>query len=312
MRSGNRIARLVVTVLLMVPVSFDFGCQKMFNVMFRGNENGGQVRVDGPDFRLNAEGGPNGGRFDLDSPVASIHATGRPSYNSYAPRRPYPPPYYGPKAPDAGALPVDPSAPLAPQSSGDTLATAPAAPDSSDPQLLDRFAAQQGQKDSADPRERAKADPISLEEAASEIAMFDLINQVRRKNELGSVTSDKKLDVVARKHSEEMYSLGYFDHKSPVEENKTVGDRFRKGGVSFRRATENIAKFPYKLGSNVQVTGTGRRTAQSPSELARDMMEGYMNSPGHRANLLDPQVARVGLGTVIGSQYAYNTQNFRD
>ncbi|MBI3891147.1 MAG: hypothetical protein HY303_06415 [Candidatus Wallbacteria bacterium] len=324
MRSGNRFVRLVVAAVLVLPVMGNFGCQKMLTVAVDGNQNGGQIRVDSPDFRLNAAGGPNGGRFDLDSPVASIHASGRPSYGYSQPRR-YPP-TYGPMAPQNGpaaagsstlpAMPVDPSAPLAPSSSYEgnsaSLPAGPAAPTgASDPQLMDRFAAQQEQKDAGDPRERAKADPISLEEAASELAMFDLLNETRRKNDLSTVATDKRLDVIARKHSEEMYTLGYFDHKSPVAENHTVGDRFKNGGVTFRKASENIAKFPYKLGANVQLA-SGRGTAQTPAALASDMMEGYMNSPGHRANILDPQVSRVGLGTVIGSQYAYNTQNFKD
>lgn len=315
--------QLILLSMLLVPAMALVGCEEMFRVRVDGDERGARIAVDGRDVRLRASGGPRGGRFSLDTPQASIHLDGRNNgrYRSRPPR------YFskpilgrGPFAPadsadrqdastalledgsssqDRGPLPPEGAyerrdAPtyLAKAATGERRG--PGAPSSDGRSLLDG------------------PDPISLEESANEVAMLEIINEVRRRSGLAPVRPDRRLDEVARKHSEEMLSLGYFDHTSPIDENKSLSDRFENDGVSFRRATENIAKYPYKQPASVRVAGTSELTAQTPGTLAEKMMEGYMNSPGHRANILDPQVGRVGIGTVIGRRYAYNTQNFRD
>ncbi|MBI4871300.1 MAG: hypothetical protein HY814_07000 [Candidatus Riflebacteria bacterium] len=344
MRNSTRFARLVMALLLVAPWFFCAGCSNPFRVAVNANESGAQVAIDSPEFRLRTEGGPYGGRVDFDSPAASVHVAGnsiprypRYNYNQYpgpyapdssaTPGTVYDPGKPGPAAPDSSATVVDEpgpwdySTPL-PEDSGTAAEREALSGDNSSgdvasstgnpsaPQALDRFAQQQ--QAPVEQALRAKVDPVGLEEATNELAMFDQINQTRHQHDLGTVALDKTLDKVARKHSEEMDALSYFDHKSPVTTNHTLTNRLRNDGVAFRRASENIAKFPYKMGANVKLKGKNRLTAQTPQQLASDMMEGYLNSPGHRVNILDPQVTRVGLGTVIGKRFALNTQNFRD
>ena len=86
-----------------------------------------------------------------------------------------------------------------------------------------------------------------------------------------------------------MFQQGYFAH---VDQNGgTPFDRMRAGGAAFRAAGENLALAP---------------TVQ----IAHD---GLMNSPGHRANILNPRYRRIGIGVADGGMHGKMfTQNFAD
>ena len=119
--------------------------------------------------------------------------------------------------------------------------------------------------------------------------MLQLVNQERSKAGLNALKADKELVVVARSHSDDMFSRGYFSHISP--EGETPFDRIRMAGIPFLTAGENLA------------------LAQT-LKLAH---EGLMKSPGHRANILNPSYGRLGIGILDGGIYGLMvTQNFRD
>ena len=123
----------------------------------------------------------------------------------------------------------------------------------------------------------------------SEQRMLELINLERAKAGLGPLSFDEQLREVARSHSLEMFQLNYFSHTSPV--TGSPADRAGQAGIPFLAFGENLAYAP-----NVYIAH-----------------EGLMNSPGHKANILDPRYGRVGIG-VIKSQYRGSmfTQNFRN
>ena len=86
-----------------------------------------------------------------------------------------------------------------------------------------------------------------------------------------------------------MFQQGFFAHVD--ESGATPFDRMRAGGVNFRAAGENLALAP---------------TVQ----IAHD---GLMNSPGHRANILNPRYRRIGIGVADGGMHGKMfTQNFAD
>jgi uncharacterized protein YkwD len=122
-----------------------------------------------------------------------------------------------------------------------------------------------------------------------EAEMLRLINQERAANGLAPLEADPELTEVARRHSADMFSRGYFAHNTP--ENKSPFDRIRESNVRFRTAGENLALAP-----TVPIAHTG-----------------LMNSPGHRANILRPQFGRVGIGILDGGRRGLMvTQNFRN
>lgn len=122
-----------------------------------------------------------------------------------------------------------------------------------------------------------------------ETEMLKLINQERAAAGLEPLEPDPELTEVARRHSADMFSRGYFSHNTP--ENKTPFDRIREADVRFRTAGENLALAP-----TLQIAHRG-----------------LMNSPGHRENILRPQFGRAGIGILDGGRRGLMvTQNFRN
>ncbi|MFI6582101.1 CAP domain-containing protein [Embleya sp. NPDC050493] len=113
-----------------------------------------------------------------------------------------------------------------------------------------------------------------------------VVNQERATAGCGPVKSDAKLVALARAHSADMADRDYFDHNTP--EGLTPWDRAEKAGVSYLGA-ENIAR--------------GQKTADA-------VMRAWMNSPGHRRNILDCGLTKLGVGIREGANGPWWTQEF--
>lgn len=100
-----------------------------------------------------------------------------------------------------------------------------------------------------------------------------LTNSERKAKGLSALTLDSQLSKLARIKAEDMAKKGYFSHTSPTY--GSAFDMMNKYGVSYRTAGENIAK--------------GQKTAES-------VMNGWMNSSGHRANILSSAYTNIGVG----------------
>ena len=100
-----------------------------------------------------------------------------------------------------------------------------------------------------------------------------LTNSKRKAAGLGSLTLDSQLSKLARMKAEDMAKKGYFSHTSPTYGSAL--DMMKKYGVSYRTAGENIAK--------------GQKTPEA-------VMKGWMNSSGHRANILNSAYSHIGVG----------------
>jgi uncharacterized protein YkwD len=122
-----------------------------------------------------------------------------------------------------------------------------------------------------------------------EAEMLTLINAERAANGLAPLEADPELAEVARRHSADMFVRGYFSHYTP--DGKSPFDRIRESNARFRTAGENLALAP-----TLEMAHTG-----------------LMNSPGHRANILQPRFGRVGIGILEGGGRGLMvTQNFRN
>ena len=102
-----------------------------------------------------------------------------------------------------------------------------------------------------------------------------LVNEIRAKNSLGTLKEDWELSRVARYKSEDMKNNNYFSHTSPTYGSPF--DMMKKFGISYRSAAENIAK--------------GQKTP-------REVVNAWMNSSGHRANILNKNYTHIGVGYV--------------
>jgi len=122
-----------------------------------------------------------------------------------------------------------------------------------------------------------------------EAQMLALVNRERAAAGLRPLAPDPEMTEVARKHSADMFARGYFAHQTP--EGLSPFDRMTESGVQYRTAGENLALAP-----TLHVAHTG-----------------LMNSPGHRANILQPNFGRLGIGILDGGRRGLMvTQNFRN
>jgi uncharacterized protein YkwD len=122
-----------------------------------------------------------------------------------------------------------------------------------------------------------------------EAQMLEMVNEERRKAGLKPVTADPEMTRVARAHSQDMFVRGYFAHVNP--DGKDPFDRMRDFNVRFMTAGENLAL--------AQTVGIAHNN--------------LMNSPGHRANILNPDFGRLGIGIMDGGFYGLMiSQEFRN
>lgn len=115
------------------------------------------------------------------------------------------------------------------------------------------------------------------------VRVFELTNIERAKVGLAPLTINAQLNEAAQFHSNDMAARKTLTHYGPNGESP--GDRIAATGYSFRMWAENAAM--------------GYRSAES-------VMKGWMNSPGHKANILRANVSEIGLGlayTPAGTPY---------
>jgi uncharacterized protein YkwD len=118
-------------------------------------------------------------------------------------------------------------------------------------------------------------------DAQAEQEMLKLVNKERVSRGIPAVTVTTPLRDLARDYSADMFRRGYFSHYTPDDPSLSPFDRMQGAGIPFLTAGENLALAP-------------------TTTLA---MQGLMNSPGHRANILSPDFKHVGIGVMDGGIY---------
>lgn len=121
---------------------------------------------------------------------------------------------------------------------------------------------------------------VNSQVLAYENEVIRLVNEIRVQNGLKELKADWELSRVARYKSQDMKDNNYFSHTSPV-----YGSPFqmiKNFGISYRSAGENIAR--------------GQSTPQA-------VVNAWMNSSGHRANILNASYTKIGVGYVENGRY---------
>ena len=139
------------------------------------------------------------------------------------------------------------------------------------------------QKPESTPEQKPSTDFSSYQQQ-----VLDLVNAERTKRGIFALTLDSNLSSVATKKSQDMVNKNYFDHTSPTYGSPF--DMMKQFGISYRTAGENIAK--------------GQKTPQ-------EVVTAWMNSEGHRKNILNPNFTNLGVGIAKDSKgTTYWTQMF--
>ena len=129
---------------------------------------------------------------------------------------------------------------------------------------------------------------VSSSNLTYEQKVVELVNVERQKAGLSTLKMDSAISNVARAKSKDMAVNNYFAHQSPTY--GSAGDMLRQFGISWSAWGENIA--------------SGQRTPEI-------VVNAWMNSPGHRANILSNNFSKIGVGYVTNSNGTpYWTQIF--
>ena len=110
--------------------------------------------------------------------------------------------------------------------------------------------------------------------------LLNLVNKARNENGLSSLTLNSSLSNVAQKKAEDMKNNNYFSHTSPTYGSPF--DMIKSFGINYKTAGENIAM--------------GQKTAE-------EVFYAWMNSSGHRANILNKNFTQMGIGYTSGNTY---------
>lgn len=134
-------------------------------------------------------------------------------------------------------------------------------------------------------------------DAAIEERIVAFTNAARAQAGLRPLAHDDRLRAAARQHSNEMVALKYFAHASPVGSHAGVGDRAFIAGFAWLDVGENI----------YAAEGLDPSDRDRAARLAVD---GWLNSPSHRANVLMPDFTAIGVGVAVKGRGFHATQVF--
>lgn len=113
----------------------------------------------------------------------------------------------------------------------------------------------------------------------------------RLREGVGELARSRTLDLMAREHSRDMASRRFAAHGTP--DGRSTIERAAAYGLTYARIGENIARM------------------RKPDDPVRRAVEGWIHSPSHRSNLLDPAFTETGIGVAVDAEgTVYFTQVF--
>lgn len=145
-------------------------------------------------------------------------------------------------------------------------------------------------------QEFSKANPDYL---LLDAAVFYLTNEQRSILGIPILPYHKLLEVAAYNHSMKMATTNFFSHENPVDASRaSTEDRGHLAGVVNPKFAENIA-YSYVSGGNTYL------------QVAAELVDLWMTSPGHRSNILSRNGKQMGAGTYYLNERIYGTQVFQ-
>ena len=130
---------------------------------------------------------------------------------------------------------------------------------------------------------------IMVLNASYEIELINLINQYRQKNRLESLEVNSSLMQASRYHAADMANEDYFEHAT----HNRIGNRLQRGLSTFKRIKQFYDGF-----ANTENCGAGYSSPEA-------VFNGWVNSPGHNANLLNKSATHICVGFYQTNHSAY-------
>lgn len=163
-----------------------------------------------------------------------------------------------------------------------------------------------------DPALSRQMDPEAVDQWLVDAAILDAVNRERCRRRIAPLAADPALARAASMHSGDMVRHGFFDHASPVEGRASLRQRAALAGAAYPRLAENLAEMPLFDTADRHVFVLDRaacRFALSPNgpalprfsyaQAGQAAVDIWMDSSGHRRNLLSPELTRHGAGAAI-------------
>jgi uncharacterized protein YkwD len=150
----------------------------------------------------------------------------------------------------------------------------------------------------------------TLNESTVQQLVHEEVNDRRENHGASPLEYSDELEAVARSHATDMLERGYFSHDAP--NGSGLQERYNRRGIACRGG-ENIAKTYAKI---TVVTENGSKYYETNEGLARGIVNQWMNSTGHRENILRPSFNAEGIGIRIAEAddgeglVVYAVQNF--
>jgi uncharacterized protein YkwD len=270
-RRKRRVAAPVRTGLLGASAAMAVGAVAVASGLIPGSGHY-DVGASAPGGeQVQTDGGPSDLRQQGGDSATPTGSPSRSAAASSAPATPKASKSPSAKPSKAPTASRSPKAPAAPEHKASTTVKAPASRTPAPPPATEHV---------------VKA-PVSSTPAGSAAAqILGLVNQERAKAGCSPLKDDPSLDSLAQNFSDEMAARGFFDHTDP--DGKTPWDRADAAGVK-SLGGENIAR--------------GQADPQA-------VMDAWMNSEGHRANILNCDYTRLGVGVHYGTGGPWWTQDF--
>jgi uncharacterized protein YkwD len=147
---------------------------------------------------------------------------------------------------------------------------------------------------------------------AVEKAIVDETNFRRMEHGLSPLMWDEDLSEVAREHSEDMADNGFFSHENLDGESPSM--RADRHGLETQKPRGN-GVVSVGIGENIHMLPAGHVVGvgyvdRNPHRIASAQVDSWMDSPGHRRNVLSNEYTRIGVGVAHDGTYYFSTQNF--
>lgn len=131
-----------------------------------------------------------------------------------------------------------------------------------------------------------------------------LCNEARQADGLTPLQPEPTLRDIARGHSDDMVVRGFFDHVNP--------DGLNPAARVASRHRQLIGVTGENIWGNDSCNLRTNCDPSNPEKLAREIFTGWMNSPGHRANILEKDYTHLGVGVTARGDKVMATQNFAE
>jgi uncharacterized protein YkwD len=175
------------------------------------------------------------------------------------------------------------------------------------------------------PKNRRISEPINAAALDSELLEELVVTETNRERKAGGLNPLKpstRLAGAARTHSADMAKRGYFSHDTKkLLKDGSFAARIRTDDYSPRGLAENIAMQPIVYRRTTKTDNRSDRSrsvvsdeSHSYESMAREVVKQWMESPGHRRNIMDSAYTSIGIGCAVGDRrgipYIYITQDF--